>query len=155
MELYGFVRLHARAGEERFVEEALREVTRLSRQEPGRLSMLGPGPATLFHSFAVGGRSGLRRPRAVPAHAALLEPGRRTHDPRSSSGAHEANWLKFSRIMSDAVSPGPCEDFVRLEVKVASTGCRFRMRAGLVDRRGVGACGLRRRRAGRRRGCRG
>lgn len=39
MELYGFVRLHARAGEERSVEEALREVTRLSRQEPGCLSI--------------------------------------------------------------------------------------------------------------------
>ena len=39
MELYGFVRLHAREGEDLAVEEALREVTRLSRQEPGCLSI--------------------------------------------------------------------------------------------------------------------
>lgn len=39
MELYGFVRLHAREGEELAVEEALREVTSLSRQEPGCLGI--------------------------------------------------------------------------------------------------------------------
>jgi quinol monooxygenase YgiN len=35
---YVFVRLHAREGEERAVEEALREVTGPSREEPGCLS---------------------------------------------------------------------------------------------------------------------
>jgi quinol monooxygenase YgiN len=39
MELYGFVRLHAREGEESAVEEALREVARLSREEAGCLSI--------------------------------------------------------------------------------------------------------------------
>jgi quinol monooxygenase YgiN len=39
---YVFVRLHARAGEESAVEEALRDVTGPSRQEPGCLS---------FHTF--------------------------------------------------------------------------------------------------------
>ena len=39
---YVFVRLHAREGEENAVEEALREVTGPSRQEPGCLS---------FHTF--------------------------------------------------------------------------------------------------------
>jgi quinol monooxygenase YgiN len=39
---YVFVRLHARAGEESAVEEALGEVTGPSRQEPGCLS---------FHTF--------------------------------------------------------------------------------------------------------
>ena len=38
MEQYVFVRLHAREGEERAVEEALREVTAPSREEPGCLS---------------------------------------------------------------------------------------------------------------------
>ncbi len=42
MEQYVFVRLHARDGEERAVEEALREVTGPSRAEPGCLS---------FHTF--------------------------------------------------------------------------------------------------------
>jgi quinol monooxygenase YgiN len=35
---YVFVRLHAREGEENAVEEALREVTGPSREEPGCLS---------------------------------------------------------------------------------------------------------------------
>jgi quinol monooxygenase YgiN len=39
MEQCGFVRLHAREGEEVAVEEALREVTRLSREEAGCLSI--------------------------------------------------------------------------------------------------------------------
>ncbi|HKV63513.1 MAG TPA: putative quinol monooxygenase [Candidatus Acidoferrum sp.] len=39
MELYGFVRLHARAGEENAVEELLREVIKLSREEAGCLSI--------------------------------------------------------------------------------------------------------------------
>ena len=39
MELYGFVRLHAREGEESAVEKALREVTKLSREEAGCLSI--------------------------------------------------------------------------------------------------------------------
>lgn len=39
MELYGFVRLHARAGKERAVEEALREVLGPSREEEGCLSI--------------------------------------------------------------------------------------------------------------------
>ena len=39
MELYGFVRLHAREGEECGVEEALREVTNLSREEVGCVSI--------------------------------------------------------------------------------------------------------------------
>jgi quinol monooxygenase YgiN len=39
---YVFVRLHAREGEESAVEEALRDVTRPSREEPGCLS---------FHTF--------------------------------------------------------------------------------------------------------
>ena len=38
MELYGFVRLHARAGEESAVEQALREVMGPSREEDGCLS---------------------------------------------------------------------------------------------------------------------
>ena len=38
MEQYVFVRLHAPEGEERAVEEALREVTGPSREEPGCLS---------------------------------------------------------------------------------------------------------------------
>jgi quinol monooxygenase YgiN len=38
MEQYIFVRLHAREGEEAGVEEALRDVTGPSRQEPGCLS---------------------------------------------------------------------------------------------------------------------
>ncbi len=42
MDQYVFVRLHAREGEENAVEEALREVTGPSRQEPGCLS---------FHAF--------------------------------------------------------------------------------------------------------
>ncbi|PYT62157.1 MAG: hypothetical protein DMG35_08165 [Acidobacteria bacterium] len=42
MEQYVFVRLHAREGQERAVEEALREVTGPSRAEPGCLS---------FHTF--------------------------------------------------------------------------------------------------------
>jgi quinol monooxygenase YgiN len=39
MELYGFVRLHAREGEESAVEQTLREVTGLSREETGCLSI--------------------------------------------------------------------------------------------------------------------
>jgi quinol monooxygenase YgiN len=39
MELYGFVRLHAREGHEGGVEEALREVMRSSREESGCLSI--------------------------------------------------------------------------------------------------------------------
>lgn len=39
MELYGFVRLHARAGEEGAVGEALREVVGVSREEEGCLSI--------------------------------------------------------------------------------------------------------------------
>jgi quinol monooxygenase YgiN len=42
MEQYVFVRLHAREGEEKAVEEALREVTDPSREEGGCLS---------FHTF--------------------------------------------------------------------------------------------------------
>jgi quinol monooxygenase YgiN len=38
MDQYVFVRLHAREGEESAVEEALREVTAPSREEPGCLS---------------------------------------------------------------------------------------------------------------------
>jgi quinol monooxygenase YgiN len=39
LEQYTFVRLHAREGEEGAVEEALREVTRLSRAEAGCVSI--------------------------------------------------------------------------------------------------------------------
>jgi quinol monooxygenase YgiN len=39
MELYGFVRLHAREGEESAVEEALREVALASRDEAGCVSI--------------------------------------------------------------------------------------------------------------------
>jgi quinol monooxygenase YgiN len=39
VELFGFVRLHAREGEESAVEEALREVIRLSREEAGCVSI--------------------------------------------------------------------------------------------------------------------
>jgi quinol monooxygenase YgiN len=39
MELYGFVRLHARKGEENAVEEALREVALASREEAGCVSI--------------------------------------------------------------------------------------------------------------------
>jgi quinol monooxygenase YgiN len=39
MELYGFVRLHAREGEESAVEQALRDVTGHSREEAGCLSI--------------------------------------------------------------------------------------------------------------------
>ena len=39
VELYGFVRLHAREGEESGVEEALREVTNRSREEVGCVSI--------------------------------------------------------------------------------------------------------------------
>ena len=39
MELYGFVRLHAREGEENTMEEALSEVARASREEAGCLSI--------------------------------------------------------------------------------------------------------------------
>ena len=39
MEQSGFVKLHAREGEEGAVEEALREVARLSREEAGCLSI--------------------------------------------------------------------------------------------------------------------
>jgi quinol monooxygenase YgiN len=39
VELYGFVRLHAREGEESKVEEALCEVIRLSREEAGCVSI--------------------------------------------------------------------------------------------------------------------
>ena len=42
MEQYTFVRLHAREGEESAVEDALREVTAPTREEPGCLS---------FHTF--------------------------------------------------------------------------------------------------------
>lgn len=42
MDQYVFVRLHARVGEEAGVEEALRDVTGPSREEPGCLS---------FHTF--------------------------------------------------------------------------------------------------------
>jgi len=42
VEQYVFVRLHAREGQESAVEEALREVTGPSREEPGCLS---------FHTF--------------------------------------------------------------------------------------------------------
>ncbi len=42
MDQYVFVRLHAREGEESAVEQALRDVTGPSRQEPGCLS---------FHTF--------------------------------------------------------------------------------------------------------
>jgi len=38
VEQYVFVKLHARQGEEKAVEEALREVTAPSREEPGCLS---------------------------------------------------------------------------------------------------------------------
>jgi quinol monooxygenase YgiN len=39
VELYGFVRLHAREGEESEVEEALRDVARASRGEAGCVSI--------------------------------------------------------------------------------------------------------------------
>ena len=39
MELFGFVRLHAREGKENEVERALREVIRLSREEAGCVSI--------------------------------------------------------------------------------------------------------------------
>ena len=39
MELYGFVRLHAREGQENAVEEALLEVIRQTREEAGCLSI--------------------------------------------------------------------------------------------------------------------
>jgi quinol monooxygenase YgiN len=39
VELYGFVRLHAQEGKESAVEEALREVIRLSREELGCVSI--------------------------------------------------------------------------------------------------------------------
>ena len=39
MELFIFARFHARAGQESAVEEALREVTPPSREEPGCLSV--------------------------------------------------------------------------------------------------------------------
>jgi hypothetical protein len=59
VELYGFVRLHAREGEESAVEEALREVTGPTREETGCFEYsyvpVGAGPAVVFYSFAVGG----------------------------------------------------------------------------------------------------
>jgi quinol monooxygenase YgiN len=54
-EQYVFVRLHAREGEEKAVEEALREVTGPSREEPGCIS---------FHVF----RS-VRNPRLFYIHS--------------------------------------------------------------------------------------
>ena len=59
MEQYVFVRLHAREGEERAVEEALREVTEPSRAEPGCLS---------FHIF----RS-MRDPRLFYIHSRWVD----------------------------------------------------------------------------------
>ncbi len=59
MEQYVFVRLHARAGEESAVEEALREVTAPSRAEPGCLS---------FHTF----RS-MRDPRLFYIHSRWVD----------------------------------------------------------------------------------
>jgi quinol monooxygenase YgiN len=56
---YVFVRLHAREGEENAVEEALREVTGPSRQEPGCLS---------FHTF----RS-MRDPRLFYIHSRWVD----------------------------------------------------------------------------------
>lgn len=59
MEQYVFVRLHARAGEETAVEEALREVSGSSRAEPGCLS---------FHLF----RS-MRDPRLFYIHSRWVD----------------------------------------------------------------------------------
>ncbi len=59
MEQYTFVRLHAREGEETTVEEALREVTGPSREEPGCLS---------FHIF----RS-MRDPRLFYIHSRWVD----------------------------------------------------------------------------------
>ena len=59
MDQYVFVRLHAREGEENAVEEALREVTGPSRQEPGCLS---------FHTF----RS-MRDPRLFYIHSRWVD----------------------------------------------------------------------------------
>lgn len=59
MEQYVFVRLHARAGEETAVEEALREVSGPSRAEPGCLS---------FHIF----RS-MRDPRLFYIHSRWVD----------------------------------------------------------------------------------
>ena len=59
MEQFVFVRLHAREGEEKAVEEALREVTGPSREEPGCLS---------FHLF----RS-VRNPRLFYIHSRWVD----------------------------------------------------------------------------------
>ena len=59
MEQYVFVRLHAREGEESVVEEALRDVTGPSREEPGCLS---------FHTF----RS-VRDPRLFYIHSRWVD----------------------------------------------------------------------------------
>jgi quinol monooxygenase YgiN len=58
-EQFVFVRLHAREGEEKAVEEALREVTEPSREEPGCLS---------FHVF----RS-VRNPRLFYIHSRWMD----------------------------------------------------------------------------------
>jgi len=58
-EQFVFVRLHAREGEEKAVEEALREVTAPSREEPGCLS---------FHLF----RS-VRDPRLFYIHSRWVD----------------------------------------------------------------------------------
>jgi quinol monooxygenase YgiN len=59
VEQYVFVRLHARAGEENAVEQALREVLGPSRQEPGCLD---------FHLF----RS-IREPRLFYIHSRWVD----------------------------------------------------------------------------------
>ena len=59
MEQYVFVKLHAREGKERAVEEALREVTGPSREEPGCLD---------FHLF----RS-MRDPRLFFIHSRWVD----------------------------------------------------------------------------------
>ena len=59
MEQYVFVRLHAREGEEKAVEEALREVMGPTRKEPGCLS---------FHLF----RS-MRDPRLFYIHSKWVD----------------------------------------------------------------------------------
>jgi len=59
MEQYTFVRLHARAGEESAVEEALREVTGPTREQAGCLS---------FHTFR-----GLRDRRLFFIHSRWVD----------------------------------------------------------------------------------
>jgi len=74
-----FVKLHAREGQEKALEEALREVLGPSRGRVGvcqlSLAPFHARPAPVLDPFAVGGRAGLPEARHVAAYGVVLKEG--------------------------------------------------------------------------------